>query len=70
MISDFKLKFVGYLLSIVFLYLTFKDTNIVLIIEHLEYMKDVKEHIKVNLNDEFKKTKIPYLSIEEIKSYL
>jgi len=36
--SDFTLKFVGYLLSVVFLYLTFKDTNIELIIRHLEYI--------------------------------
>ena len=36
--SDFKLKFAGYFLSVVFLYLTFRDTNIVLIIEHLEYI--------------------------------
>ena len=36
--SDFTLKFVGYLLSVVFLYLTFKNTNIELIIRHLEYI--------------------------------
>ena len=38
MMSDFTLKFAGYFLSIVFLYLTFRDTNIALIIEHLEYI--------------------------------
>ena len=36
--SDFTLKFIGYLLSVVFLYVTFKDTNIELIIRHLEYI--------------------------------
>ena len=38
MMSDFTLKFAGYFLSIVFLYLTFRDTNISVIIEHLEYI--------------------------------
>ena len=38
MISDFKLKYAGYFLSAAFLYLTFRDTNITLIIDHLEYI--------------------------------
>ena len=36
--SDFTLKVIGYLLSVVFLYLTFKDTSIELIIRYLEYI--------------------------------
>ena len=37
MISNINLKIVGYLLSAIFLYLAFKETDIKMVIQYLEY---------------------------------
>ena len=36
--SELALKFLGYLLSVVFLYLAFKDTDVDLIYKNIEYL--------------------------------
>ena len=39
-------------------------------VEHMDYMKDVKDHLKNVLNEEFKLKRMPYLSVDEAKKMI
>jgi hypothetical protein len=39
-------------------------------LKHISYMDEVKTYLKSTLTEEFKKKKVPYLSIEQFKKYL
>ena len=39
-------------------------------LKHLGYMDDVKDYLRQKVNEEFKMTKLPYLTVEEFKAYI
>ena len=39
-------------------------------VEHMDYMKDVKDHLKNVLDDNFKLKRMPYLSVDEAKKMI
>lgn len=39
-------------------------------LKHIGYMRDVKEHLRQVVSEEFKMKKVPYLTVEEFKTYI